>query len=209
MPTTSAARTLASDTDEILFTLYARTGDEQAIGTIVERWQPRLINFFLKRLKNESRAEDLSQDTLRRIIGARKSYDNQRAFSTWIYTIASNLLKNEYRNTQRRRESNFTDLQGNRNSKSDDRPLELVTDHFTPEDAMLLGERQRAVQEILADLEDNFREPMRMRFLDDATYEEIAAACDIKVGTVKSRLNRGRAQFRTMYLERYGSLAPR
>src|SRR5690606_2431282 len=95
--------------DERLFERY-QAGDEEAFGEIVARYEAQIKGFLLKRLKDEERVEDLTQDTFLRVHRARDRYDSSRKFSTWIYTIASNLLKNEYRNRSRRKETSFSDL---------------------------------------------------------------------------------------------------
>src|SRR5690606_40287225 len=84
-------------TDEQLFQRYT-DGDEQGFQVLMERYEPRIQGFLRKRLNDEERVEDLTQDTFLRIHRARESYDPSRKFSTWIHTIANNLLKNEFRN---------------------------------------------------------------------------------------------------------------
>src|SRR3954453_9525280 len=100
---------LAELTDEQLFQRYTM-GDGDGFRLLVERYQPRIQGFLRKRLNDEERVEDLTQDTFLRIHRARESYDPARKFSTWIHTIANNLLKNEFRNRSRRRETTFSEM---------------------------------------------------------------------------------------------------
>ena len=100
---------LTNLSDEELFALYQK-GNESAFGQLVMRYEPLISGFLHKRLKDDERVRDLTQDTFLRVHRARERYDTGRKFSTWIYTIASNLLKNEYRNRSRRRETTFSDL---------------------------------------------------------------------------------------------------
>jgi RNA polymerase sigma factor (sigma-70 family) len=95
--------------DEQLFQCYT-DGNEAGFQVLMERYEPRIQGFLRKRLNDEERVEDLTQDTFLRIHRARGSYDPSRKFSTWIHTIANNLLKNEFRNRSRRRETVFSEL---------------------------------------------------------------------------------------------------
>src|SRR5690606_34300369 len=92
VPTPSASSAApairASDlSDEQLFLRYT-DGDEEGFRVLMERYEPRIQGFLRKRLNDEERVEDLTQDTFLRIHRARESYDPSRKFSTWIHTIA-------------------------------------------------------------------------------------------------------------------------
>ena len=91
----AAAQPVSLDdlTDEQLFQCYT-DGDADGFRVLVERYEPRIQGFLRKRLNDEERVQDLTQDTFLRIHRARESYDPARKFSTWIHTIANNLLKN-------------------------------------------------------------------------------------------------------------------
>ena len=96
-------------------------------------------------VKNKETAEDLTQDTFLRVHRARERYDTGRKFSTWIYTIASNLLKNEYRNRSRRRETAFSDL---RAEGAAPRPVEFESDAPDPERSAYRGELREAIDNV-------------------------------------------------------------
>src|SRR5690606_14852806 len=135
---------LADLSDEALFQRY-QEGNEDAFRLIVERYEPSIKGFLHKRLKDEERVQDLTQDTFLRVHRARERYDSNRKFSTWIYTIASNLLKNEYRNRSRRRETTFTDLRKDASaSGAASRPIEFRADRPDPERIAYQGELREA-----------------------------------------------------------------
>jgi RNA polymerase sigma-70 factor (ECF subfamily) len=186
--------------DEELFRLY-QEGDERAFRTIVERYEPLIKGFLHKRLKDEERVQDLTQDTFLRVHRARDRYDSARKFSTWIYTIASNLLKNEYRNRSRKRETNFSDLRKQHASPSGGapRPVEFESGRPDPENITYRGELRDAIEAAIARMEDHHRVPFVMREVEDRTYEEISEAIGVPVGTVKSRLFRARTSFQTLF----------
>ncbi len=191
---------LADLTDEQLFRRY-QEGDEDAFRIIVERYESSIKGFLHKRLKDEERVQDLTQDTFLRVHRARDRYDASRKFSTWIYTIASNLLKNEYRNRSRRRETTFTDLRrdGGSQQSAAQRPVEFEADQPDPEKLAYQGELREAILAAIQRMDEHHRIPFVMREVEDRTYEEISDAIGVPVGTVKSRLFRARNAFQQLF----------
>jgi RNA polymerase sigma-70 factor, ECF subfamily len=186
-------------TDEQLFQRY-QAGDEDAFQVIVERYEPSIKGFLHKRLKDEERVADLTQDTFLRVHRARERYDSSRKFSTWIYTIASNLLKNEYRNRSRRRETNFSDLRKDGTSPlAAARPIEFESDRPDPERITYQSELRAAIKDAIERMDEHHRVPFVMREVEDRTYEEISEAIGVPVGTVKSRLFRARNAFQQLF----------
>ena len=185
--------------DEQLFQRY-QGGDDSAFSEIVARYEPSIKGFLHKRLKDEERVQDLTQDTFLRVHRARERYDSSRKFSTWIYTIASNLLKNEYRNRSRRRETNFTDLRKDSSAQSAPaRPVEFESEGPDPERIAYRGELREAIQDAIERMDEHHRVPFVMREVEDRTYEEISEAIGVPVGTVKSRLFRARNAFQQLF----------
>jgi RNA polymerase sigma-70 factor (ECF subfamily) len=190
---------LAALTDEQLFERY-QEGDDAAFERIVARYEPLIKGFLHKRLKDEERVQDLTQDTFLRVHRARDRYDSGRKFSTWIYTIASNLLKNEYRNRSRRRETAFSELRKETGpSGAASRPVEFESDRPDPEHVAYSGELREAISEAIEQMDDHHRIPFVMREVEDRTYEEISEAIGVPVGTVKSRLFRARNAFQALF----------
>ncbi len=185
-------------TDEDLFQRYTQ-GEEAGFALLMERYQPRIQGFLRKRLNDEERVEDLTQDTFLRIHRARESYDPSRKFSTWIHTIANNLLKNEFRNRSRRRETTFSELRPETSpSGAPARPVEFAATGHNPEREAYRRELREAIDTAIGRMDEHHRIPFVMREVEDRTYEEIAEEIGIPVGTVKSRLNRARNSFRTL-----------
>ncbi|MEX2582746.1 MAG: sigma-70 family RNA polymerase sigma factor [Gemmatimonadota bacterium] len=192
------SKPLTELTDEVLFARY-QEGDEAAFRIIVDRYQPSIKGFLHKRLKDEERVEDLTQDTFLRVHRARQRYDASRKFSTWIYTIASNLLKNEYRNRSRKRETSFTDMRRDSIEGSPSRPIEFESDNPDPERIAYQRELRDAIRDAIERMDEHHRVPFVMREVEDRTYEEISEAIGVPVGTVKSRLFRARNAFQQLF----------
>jgi RNA polymerase sigma-70 factor, ECF subfamily len=189
---------LTAMADEELFQRYT-DGDEGGFTVLVNRYEPRIQGFLRKRLNDEERVADLTQDTFLRIHRARESYDPGRKFSTWIHTIANNLLKNEFRNRSRRRETAFSEMRPETTSSgAPSRPLEFASGGADPSREAYRSELREAIDTAISRMDEHHRIPFVMREVEDRTYEEIAGEIGIPVGTVKSRLNRARNSFRTL-----------
>jgi RNA polymerase sigma-70 factor, ECF subfamily len=189
---------LSELSDEKLFELY-QGGNEAAFTLIVKRYQPLISGFLHKRLTDQERVQDLTQDTFLRVHRARDRYDSRRKFSTWIYTIASNLLKNEYRNRARRRETTFSEMSKKTGTSTAPRPVEFESETPDPEQVTYAAELRMAIDEAIDQLDEHHRVPFVMREVEDRTYEEISEAIGVPIGTVKSRLFRARTAFQTVF----------
>lgn len=171
-------------------------GDPRAFGEIVRRYQQRLLNFVLRMIGDRERAEDLVQEAFIRVHRHLHRFDPTKKFSTWIYTIASNLAKNELRNRSR---SPLVFYQSSRSRHDEDtRPLQFEDSHTRPDDMFTNRHLKELVDHTVAHLTAHHREVFVLRELEGKSYEEIAAVTHCNLGTVKSRLNRARASFAEM-----------
>src|SRR5690349_14751201 len=107
-------------------------GEERAFQELVERYQTRLLNFIYRTIGDRDRAEDLVQEVFIRVYRHLHRFDRSKKFSTWVYTIASNLAKNELRNRSRSPLVLFQTMQGA--SEDADRPLEFEDSSSRPDD---------------------------------------------------------------------------
>src|SRR5207237_4316696 len=98
-------------------------GEERAFTELVERYQTRLLNFIYRTIGDRDRAEDLVQEVFIRVHRHLHRFDRSKKFSTWVYTIASNLAKNELRNRSRNPLVLFQTMRGS--NEEDDRPLQF------------------------------------------------------------------------------------
>lgn len=196
---------LCEQSDEALFVRYASHDDQDAIRILLERYEAPVKAFIRRRIRVEAQVEDLWATTLYRLVRARESYDPTRKFRSWIYTIAGNLLKNEYRSRSRRGEVLFSDFLREEGSRELHREIESASGWPDPEEALERKETVRRVRRTIDRLEEQHRVPLTMRFIDDVPYEEIGDAVGIPVGTVKSRLNRARTVFARLYAAQPGA----
>ena len=169
------------------------TGDPQAFEELVERYQKRLLNFVYRTIGDRERGEDLVQEVFIRVHRHLHRFDQTKKFSTWIYTIASNLAKNELRNRSRNPLVLFQTIK--KNWEADHRPLQFEDKHHRPDDLYRKRHLRELVDWTVAQLPEHHRVVFVLRELEGKTYEEIAEITECNLGTVKSRLNRARNRF--------------
>lgn len=185
-------------TDEDLIERF-QNGDLYAFDLIVKRYKNQLMNFVYRFLGNAEEAEDLVQETFLRVYRNRKAYQKVAKFSTWIYTIAGNLAKTELRKRKRRKFFSISDLGYN------EKDYDISDEAFNPEKDVDSRMKEEIIHREINDLSPKFREVILLRDVQQLSYEEISQIVDIPLGTVKSRVNRGRLKLQ----ERLKSLLER
>jgi RNA polymerase sigma-70 factor, ECF subfamily len=168
-------------------------GEERAFGILVERYQTRLLNFIYRTIGDRERGEDLVQEVFIRVYRHLHRFDRSKKFSTWVYTIASNLAKNELRNRSRNPLVFFQTIK--KNWQDDDRPLQFEDATTRPDDLYRKRHLRELVERSVQQLPEHHRQVFVLRELEGKSYEEIAEITGCNLGTVKSRLNRARNSF--------------
>jgi RNA polymerase sigma-70 factor (ECF subfamily) len=157
---------------------------------LVERYGGMAYNLALRLTGNPRDAEDLAQDSLVRAIRGLPRFRGDADPGTWLYRIVHNTWKNRVRSEKRRRFWSIFSL----DRKDEDDPVPEPADDSPPLDRGLEAEEAGgAVQAALAALDPEDRAILALRELDGRSYAEIAAALEVPVGTVKSRISRARA----------------
>jgi RNA polymerase sigma-70 factor (ECF subfamily) len=168
-------------------------GETRTFDVLVERYQTRLLNFVYRIVGDRERAEDLVQEVFVRVYRHLGRFDRSKKFSTWIYTIASNLAKNELRNRSRNPLVLFTSM--TKGWEDEERPLEFEDPTSRPDDMFRKRHVRELVESSVAQLPSHHREVFMLREIEGRSYEEIAEITHCNLGTVKSRLNRARNSF--------------
>ena len=171
-------------------------GDARAFTELVVRYQTRLLNFVYRTIGDRERAEDLVQEVFVRVYRHLHRFDQTKKFSTWIYTIASNLAKNELRNRSRNPLVLFQSIR--KQWESDSQPLQFEDTSARPDDLFRKRHLRELVEWAVAQLPEHHRVVFVLRELEGKSYEEIAEITACNLGTVKSRLNRARSSFATV-----------
>lgn len=168
-------------------------GDGRAFQELVGQYRGRLLNFVNRMIGDRERAEDLVQEAFVRVYRHLHRFDHTKKFSTWIYTIASNLAKNELRNRGRSPLVFYQSLRPP--GEEDQRPLQFEDASTRPDDMYANRHLREMVDATVATLSAHHREVFVLRELEGRSYEEIARLTHCNLGTVKSRLNRARQAF--------------
>ncbi|RMI26786.1 MAG: sigma-70 family RNA polymerase sigma factor [Calditrichaeota bacterium] len=177
----------ASDkvTDEQLIARFQQ-GDVQAFDVLVRRYKDQLLNFVYRFVGNRSDAEDIVQETFLRVFKNKHYYKEIAKFSTWVYTIAGNLAKTELRRRKRRKffsVSNFV---------NEEKDYDIPDRDHNPEAEVDGALKDAVIQKAIEKLPPKFKEVILLRDVQGFAYEEISQILNIPLGTVKSRVNRGR-----------------
>lgn len=176
-------------------TLVARflAGDKRTFSELVGRYHVRLLNFIYRTIGDRDRAEDLVQETFIRVYRHLHRFDQTKKFSTWAYTIASNLAKNELRNRSRNPLVLYQTIK--KNWEADHRPLEWEDNTYRPDDLYRKRHLKETIDKAVEQLPEHHRVVFVLREMEGKTYEEISEITGVNLGTVKSRLNRARNNF--------------
>ncbi|HEY0565371.1 MAG TPA: sigma-70 family RNA polymerase sigma factor [Terriglobales bacterium] len=182
---------------QITNALVARcmAGDNSAWELLVRQNSRRVYNLCYRFTGSAVEAEDLSQDAFIKIYRTLGSFDpDKAAFTTWMTTVTRNLLVDHFRRTKQDR---VTDSMDESSGGEDDgvRLSDRIEDQaLRPDQRVEVNEKQRIVHQGLQQLSPELREAVILRDLQDMDYKEIAATLKVPEGTVKSRINRGRAE---------------
>lgn len=171
--------------DDTLIVLF-QNGDRQAFRELVERYQERVRNLIYSIFHEQEVIDDLAQEVFMKVYEALPNFRFESSFYTWVYRIAVNKSRDELRKRKTRR---FFSLQSMIDS-SDPVLKSRTIEH--PKDE----ESKELVRKGLTMLPDKFREAIVLKDIEGFSYEEIAEIMQCEVGTVKSRLSRGRTMLR-------------
>lgn len=171
-----------------------QAGHEAAFDELVRRYKDPLMNFAYRYLGDEAEADDVVQEVFVRVYRKRHTYRPVARFSTWIYTIAKNLSKTELR--RRRRHAIFS--LSPRNPATGERERELSDSRYSADTDAERASDAEFIQRALDALNPKYREVIVLSDIQELTYEEIAGITGLNIGTVKSRLNRGRTKLQRL-----------
>lgn len=172
-------------TDEILIAQFQQ-GDIDAFDILVRRYKDQLLNYVYRFVGNRIDAEDIVQETFFRVYKNKHYYKEIAKFSTWVYTIAGNLAKTELRRRKRRKVFSVS------NFVNDERDFDIPDLNRNPEKEVDGSIKDNFIQKAIEKLPSKFKEVILLRDVQGFAYEEISQILNIPLGTVKSRVNRGR-----------------
>ena len=188
---------LSDLTDEELILEFQKNNTVKAYEILVQRYKNPLMNYIFRFLGDYEACADIVQETMIKVYRNKDSYKSIAKFSTWIYTIAGNLARTEY---QRRKKRNIFSINS---YGDDDETFDIPDESARPDVITDSGIKEEIIQKALLKVSDSYREMVILRDIQELSYEEIAEVTGITVGTVKSRINRGRNQLQKMLKDIY------
>ena len=173
-----------------------RQGDTAAFEELVAERSGEIYGLLFRLTENAEEARDLTQETFLRAFQNIDRFRGDADVRTWIYRIAINQARNRYRWWRRRRRDSTVSLETTRGESNQTVSETLVEQSQNPELQTLARERENLLRAALQRLAIAYRETVILRDIEGFSYEEIALTLGINVGTVKSRLARGRQELR-------------
>ncbi len=173
-------------------------GHEAALNDLMDRHAEKLFHYLVRSLQYEDDAADLAQETFVKVYHHRANFDSTQKFTTWLYAIASNLVRDRYRWRSRHpqvsldaeNEQTETNLKDN-----------LRTDEPAPDEQMQAEERVATVRKAVAALPEELRQPLILAVYQGMPQAEIAQILKCSVKAVETRIYRARQQLRTALTE--------
>jgi RNA polymerase sigma-70 factor, ECF subfamily len=175
-----------------------KRGESAAFETLVNERSGEIYGLLYRLTENAEEARDLTQETFLRAFQSIRSFRGDSDLRTWIYRIAINQARNRWRWWRRRRRDSTVSIDSTDENGKPALVATLKAENVqSPEQDTLAHERERILRDALKGLRRVYRETVILRDIEGFAYEEIAVALDISIGTVKSRLARGRQELRS------------
>ncbi|MCK9479406.1 MAG: sigma-70 family RNA polymerase sigma factor [Firmicutes bacterium] len=172
----------------------AKSGNKEALERLIEKYAPLAFNLSLKLMRNYDDASDAAQEALIKVYSSIKKFKGKSLFSTWVYRITYNTCID----LQRKRKNNI--IYEPDETIKDPKPL--------PYDEALSNEKKENIKKAINALPDKYRAAVVLRDIMGSSYDEVAEILRCPVGTVKSRISRGRDMLKEMLSEYMEQITP-
>lgn len=181
---------------EIEFIEKLKTGDAAAFDTLVTRYSSDIFALLFRLTEDAEEAGDLTQETFLSALKAIKKFRGEADLKTWLFRIAINESRNRFRWWKRRQRDKTISLDAPYGKSETPLSETISSRRANPEKETLRREREKMLAKALGELSDIFREAVILCDIEGFSYEEIAEILSVNIGTVKSRIARGREVLR-------------
>ncbi len=193
-----------SHSDEQLLQLY-RQGNTWAFDQLIERYQMELFHFLIRFAGGRQAAEDLFQEAFLQVHLSADTFDPEKKFKPWLFTIAANKARDYLRRNQRRQTVALSAPIGGEAGDEGQSFVDLLqADMELPPEELGRQETRELVQAIVTQMPEHLREILVLAYFHQFPYREIADVLGIPLGTVKSRLHTAVASFAQQWKQRHG-----
>ena len=196
MPSKEGTQTVKSSDEELIFSF--QNGNTDAYTELVHRYKDRLTNFVYRYVGNYDECDDVVQDTFVKLYTSKHLYKEIAKFSTWIYTIAINLAKTKAIKKQKYKVFSLSEAYDD-----EDKDFDITDEGFLPDTDAESVIQNKYIQKALDSIKEEYRKLVILRDVEDFSYEEICDMTGLPMGTVKSRINRGREKLQKLLKDIY------
>jgi len=168
-------------------------GHDLSLNALMDRHADKLFQYLLRSLQNESDAAELAQETFVKVYQNRARYDSRQKFSTWLYAIASNLVRTRYRWRVRHPQVSLSTANPETGRELGE---QLPDQASTPSESLESSERSKEIRGAIAALPDALRLPLVLAEYEEKSQAEIAAILNCSVKAVENRISRARQMLR-------------
>ncbi len=174
---------------DLILVRRAKRGDYKAFDLLVLKYQSRIIGISMKFVKDIHIAEDIAQESFIKAFKSLNSFREESAFYTWLYRIAANTSKNYLTSKKRKKEYSESEV-----FSSEDANVDIfdIPGGDSPEEILAANNLREVIFESLSNLPEDIRTAISLREFEGLSYEEISEVLDCPIGTVRSRIFRGR-----------------
>jgi len=170
----------------------AKLGDQKAYARLLSKYRESMFHMISRMVKNVHDAEDLTMESFGKAFRNIRYYRPERAFSTWLFKIATNSVIDFIRCKRQKMISIDNDPDSEDGSAASMTVPELIENSDDPEEKMIRGQKADYMWQIVSQLHEDYREITIMRYFKEKSYAEISEELGIPIGTVKARLFRSR-----------------
>jgi len=166
----------------------ALRGDDAAYKRLMNKYHDAIFNFIYRMIRDKHQVEDLTQEAFIKAFASLKSFNDQYAFSTWLYKIATNNSIDYIR----RRKLQLYSIDKPIEAADSDYTFELPDETYEADKDIIRGQKLQLLNDAIADLPEKYKKVIQLRHVEERTYEEIAKMLKLPIGTVKAHIFRAR-----------------
>lgn len=174
---------------EKLLIKRSKSGDVEAFEQLIFDYQKKAYNIALRIMGNQEDAKDMCQEAFIRIFKSIEGFKEQSSFSTWMYRIVTNVCLDEIR---KKKKHEAISMDSTFETQDGEMRFEVASDVDSPEEAYIRSEKKQTILRAINELNEEYKTAIVLRDIQGFSYEDIANILCCSVGTVKSRINRGR-----------------
>jgi RNA polymerase sigma-70 factor, ECF subfamily len=185
------------DQEDQLLINRAQRGDQVAFNALIRKHEARAYQYAFRLTRSQEEAADVVAEAFVRVYNALPNFKGQSAFGTWIYRIVTNC----FLDLRKKEKAKTTSLDSGIRTDQGEMERQIEDPSATPHELAERGEREKRVERAIRRLPEYQRSMIVMYHGENLSYEEIAAALDLPIGTVKSRINRARMSLRELLVK--------